>query len=109
MTIIEVGNQSITVDTFAVAVYSLHRYYGGPEEGGWWYDTRELVAVAPADTAEDAHKLAEELREGRFKDTGRQLDSVLFGGSEEDAAYSLMHFEPGEKIPHDRSDGSHYE
>ena len=33
----------------------------------------------------------------------------FLGRNGEDAAYSLMHFEPGEEIPHDRSDSNHYE
>lgn len=28
---------------FAVAVYMQDRAYGGPEEGGWWYDCGQLV------------------------------------------------------------------
>jgi hypothetical protein len=28
---------------YTVAVYLQDRAYGGPEEGGWWYDTGELV------------------------------------------------------------------
>lgn len=30
---------------FQIAVYELDRAYGGPEEGGWWYDTGERVRV----------------------------------------------------------------
>lgn len=26
-----------------VNVYSVNRHYGGPEEGGWWYDSGELM------------------------------------------------------------------
>lgn len=28
--------------SYAVAVYLVDRAYGGPEEGGWYYDTAEL-------------------------------------------------------------------
>ena len=31
---------------WTVALYFRQRYYGGPEEGGWWYDQDTLV---PAD------------------------------------------------------------
>lgn len=27
----------------SVALYTVSRDYGGPEEGGWWYDTFELI------------------------------------------------------------------
>jgi hypothetical protein len=30
---------------YIVAVYLCDRAYGGPEEGGWWYDTGELVRI----------------------------------------------------------------
>ncbi len=34
-----------TKSTYVVAVYLCDRAYGGPEEGGWWYDTGELVRI----------------------------------------------------------------
>jgi len=30
-----------------VSVYSVSRHYGGPEEGGWWYDWYQHVATTP--------------------------------------------------------------
>lgn len=30
---------------YLVAVYLCDRAYGGAEEGGWWYDTGELVRI----------------------------------------------------------------
>ena len=30
---------------YVVAVYLCDRAYGGPEEGGWWYDTGEMVRI----------------------------------------------------------------
>lgn len=30
-----------------VAVHELYRQYGGPEEGGWWYDAGEVVESEP--------------------------------------------------------------
>jgi hypothetical protein len=36
-----------------VAVYAEDRAYGGPEEGGWWYTTGELVGVVGAVFDED--------------------------------------------------------
>lgn len=32
-----------------VNVYSMSREYGGPEEGGWWFDTWEPVASVPCE------------------------------------------------------------
>lgn len=30
---------------YLVAVYMVDKAYGGPEEGGWWYDTGELIRI----------------------------------------------------------------
>lgn len=35
-----------TAITAWLVVYEVHRIYGGPEEGGWWYDAREFLGVA---------------------------------------------------------------
>lgn len=37
-----------------VVVYEIDREYGGPEEGGWWYDTGRLVASACLDHEADS-------------------------------------------------------
>lgn len=31
--------------TYLVAFYEIDRAYGGSEEGGWWYNTGQLVRV----------------------------------------------------------------
>ena len=43
-----------------VNVYALDRCYGGPEEGGWWYDTEdpELSLEVPASRYGDAVAIA---------------------------------------------------
>ena len=41
-----------------VAIFELERAYGGPEEGGWWYDTGELkrtVATFPDEDQADEY------------------------------------------------------
>jgi len=30
---------------YSVAVYLCDREYGGPEEGGWWFDTGDIVKL----------------------------------------------------------------
>ena len=32
-----------------VNVYSMTRHYGGPEEGGWWYNAGEPLASVPVE------------------------------------------------------------
>ncbi len=40
--------------TYTVAFYEIDRAYGGPEEGGWWFDTGQFVRVSKAFKSEDA-------------------------------------------------------
>lgn len=100
----------LTLDTWAVAVYQRGREYMGPEEGGWYWDSRELVALATADTADTARELALELEKGEFADRGRPLHSVNFGQGD-DAAYSMYIVAPGKAIRYDNHDErpTHYE
>ena len=44
---IKVGwtNATHPITGYGVAVYAVDSSYGGPEEGGWWYDTGELIEV----------------------------------------------------------------
>lgn len=47
--------EEIQADPRFVSVYMVTRCYGGPEEGGWWYDSYELRASLPiADYLEGA-------------------------------------------------------
>lgn len=79
---------------YTVAVYMEDRAYGGPEEGGWYFDTATLVMEPRAavllrgfDNAEQAHNYAEELNfttisqwnEGR-PEVSSVLSSVLSEG-----------------------------
>jgi len=62
---------------FYVNVYATDRHYGGPEEGGWWYDCGEPVASTPYLTraaARDALVVAQ----AQFPYTGKR-NSVLGG------------------------------
>lgn len=36
-----------TEQVLYVNVYRVTRHYGGPEEGGWWYDAGEPLASVP--------------------------------------------------------------
>lgn len=39
---------------YIVAFYDVDRAYGGPEEGGWWYDTGALVRISRVFSNEDS-------------------------------------------------------
>jgi hypothetical protein len=36
-----------------VSEYAVDRLYGGPEEGGWWYDSPEFVRVVHRHSSEE--------------------------------------------------------
>ena len=46
-----------------VSIYSKERAYGGPEEGGWWYDDYTLEKTKKFLDAEEAELFAERLNE----------------------------------------------
>lgn len=58
-------------------VYEISREYGGPEEGGWWYDVGQPVRSIKADTYEIA-KLMVDYLANEYPATGRS-ESVLGG------------------------------
>lgn len=67
-----------------VALIESRRRYGGPEEGGWWYTTRDLVAYREypsRDLAEAAagavRVLAEELRRESLRAHGDYCLSTM--------------------------------
>lgn len=66
-----------------VTVYDLSRHFGGPEEGGWWYDTGEVIerhiviAANDAELTERINTLVSRLEE-EWPPTGRRF-SVLGG------------------------------
>ena len=75
-----------------VALYEMDRTYGGPEEGGWWYDCGELARVlrvvptadAAYDLAARANRLMDRLQRGK-----RDVGSVIYSGGR----YSACVFE----------------
>ena len=60
---------------FWVTVYFVDRNYGGPEEGGWWYDWYELTKSIPASSEEDGKAKMVELRK-EYPFNSNELSSV---------------------------------
>ena len=68
---------------YVVALYELDRRYGGPEEGGWWYDTgalRRPLRVVRTDAeavavAARANRLLDRLQRHR-----RSVSSMAYAG-----------------------------
>lgn len=92
-----------TVGVGFVNVYLRDRNYGGPEEGGWWYDSWEPVrsiavgAHLVGRLAARVTRVIERWNEGR-----RPIDSVLSDGAYE----VLIEREPAHASPERRP---HYE
>jgi hypothetical protein len=62
-----------------VNVYEVARRWGGPEEGGWWYDTGTVVTSVPVVDRETAEEIAATLR-AEYPNTGRS--SSVLGGAD---------------------------
>lgn len=55
----EVHSVPLCNGRFMVAIYEISRHYGGPEEGGWWYDSGDLVRlVCVSKNEHDAYRKA---------------------------------------------------
>jgi hypothetical protein len=66
-----------------INIYLVDRAYGGPEEGGWWYDAGDPVhsELAEQMTVEERRKRLDELLSGPFSNKGRRsISSVLSDG-----------------------------
>lgn len=46
-----------------LSIYQVERCYGGPEEGGWWYDCWTLQGYIPCANEAEANKVIEESQE----------------------------------------------
>lgn len=63
-----------------VSVYSVGRAYGGPEEGGWWYDYGTPQASVPVNTWAEAEQWRERLeKDERFSNEGRRDRHSVIG------------------------------
>ena len=63
---------------FYVVAYSIPRHYGGPEEGGWWYDRTSIAGVRSAFTLQGGLHQARELR-SEFPSCKRGRGSAIGG------------------------------
>lgn len=69
-----------------VSVYERDRNYGGPEEGGWWYDSGTVVQTIPVtseDWSDEDIELLIDLLRKQYADTSEYgISSVLYSGGE---------------------------
>jgi hypothetical protein len=92
---------------YVIGFYELDREYGGPEEGGWWYDTGELVRpfaiVRNYDQANAKCRRANKLLD-HIQRHKRSTGSVAYRGGR----YAAMVFE--DNLPkHHPQERPHYE
>jgi hypothetical protein len=75
-----------------LAFYEVDRAYGGPEEGGWWYDCGQLVRIITTErTVTRANALAARANGllARLQRSKRTIDSVAYDGGR----HAVMVFE----------------
>lgn len=67
---------------WSVVVVEKGMAYGGPEEGGWWVNTYDVVYIetGAAMTEETANRRADELLAGPYRRQGRESWSVNYDG-----------------------------
>lgn len=53
----------LRIDQFFVTLYEVKSLYGGPEEGGWWYDWYTPIATKQVATQEMAELMQNKIRE----------------------------------------------
>ncbi len=79
---------------WTVCIYEVDRHYGGPEEGGWWYNTYSLATLVSVEKTEaDAlakvqrmNHLIHIIRE-RSKNYRKDLYSMAYSGGYYTADY----------------------
>jgi len=87
-----------------VSAYDHNRSYGGPEEGGWWFDTGTLLASIPCHNDEQVESAKKVLRDafGPQFEGNHEIGSVLCEG----VLQILVEDEQGADYPAERP---HYE
>jgi len=75
-----------------VSVYRRHQFYGGPEEGGWWYNREEFVGGIPMPNRGEAERFLAQMErqveaENRKEAPARHRAMASLPGEESDTAY----------------------
>jgi len=79
-------------------VYLVTRHYGGPEEGGWWFDVGELVGSIRVDVSWDAEIVKGILR----KLYADEQDGSRFSAAGGTDLSICLEDRPGENWPRER-------
>jgi hypothetical protein len=96
-----VYDHNVVPAPYYVNVYERYREYGGPEEGGWWYDSGTVVHSEKFDNESDAETCRDNLR--ITYPNSDNYTSVVYSGGD----YIIcIENEPGRNYPENRP---HYE
>lgn len=89
-----------------LSIYVCERCYGGPEEGGWWYDVMKLESTIYCDNWEQADRIVEESKEELERQNVQRRKDYTFAydqlGDDSTSSY------PEGYIPNGWSDGGEY-
>jgi hypothetical protein len=85
-----------------INIYELDRHYGGPEEGGWWYDSGTPVVSLALPDGTHEHEAQEAVDALRMVYTyANRMGSVLY--PEDGYDYSVvLEEEPAKAYPTER-------
>jgi hypothetical protein len=76
-----VHEDNVEVGPWFVNVYEVDYGYGGPEEGGWYFNVYDHIDTVRCDTFEEAERTRENLREGQYADDpDARVSSVVYSG-----------------------------
>ena len=100
----ELGLSAVAPQWRYVCAYDTNRAWGGPEEGGWWFDTGIMLASIPCETDEQVEEAKARLlkRYGPEFEGNHEIGSVLCEG----VLGIYVQDEPGADYPTQRP---HYE
>lgn len=95
------------VSPFYLIVEGISRHYGGPEEGGWWYDWHTILDVRKVFTFKQALKHARELREKYPQPKYNRYSSANRG--EDDTVLRIVYSEDDPRWPEESNERPRYE
>jgi len=88
---------------FFIVAWGISQRYGGPEEGGWWYDVTTVEAVRKAYTFRQALKLYRELKQEYPQPRFRRTSAANRG--EPDMFFHTFYGEDDPRWPQDSPPG----
>lgn len=84
-----------------ISVYRVTRHYGGPEEGGWWYDWYELLETLPFEEKPESEELIRKYLNDKYKDESYgDINSVLGGAEVEVVVEDTPGANRSTEVPH---------